>query len=222
MKRILAASAALGFAVAAAAPIAAAGRNSVSGAYVEARTAQVFTGACVMASEAETMGREAVLAWNVSRGAFNGVPLDGLSVIAAVSGDQNLGIFELGGERAHAKSAVFVDARANGAQRLALVAMATQLAGGTLGSIVNVTPAPIEFADKADEVQVHADHVLLAVNKHLEHDPSCGAQQWFHPLASVDNASVGLAEEHAFTGSALGTKWSDPDKPSAFFGTFSY
>jgi hypothetical protein len=32
---------------------------------------------------------------------------------------------------------------------------------------------------------------------------------------------LGQADENAFTGSALGTKWSDPNKRSAFFGTFS-
>jgi hypothetical protein len=221
MKRIFATVALLAFAGFSAAPRAAA-RSSISGSYVEARTAQVFTGGCVMASEAETTGREAVLAWSVARGAFNGVPLDGLAVVAAVAADKNIGIYEMGGGKANTRSAVFVDARANGAQRLALVAMANQLSNGTLGKIVNVTAAPIQFADKAGEISVATGQLALDVNKHLEHDPSCGAQQWFHPLSSVDNATIGMAEQHSFTGSALGTTWSDPDKPSAFFGTFSY
>ena len=72
------------------APLLAGGRN-VSGSYVEARTAEVFTGGCIMGSEAETMGKEAVLAWKVDRGSFNGVSLDGLTVVAAIAGDKNLG-----------------------------------------------------------------------------------------------------------------------------------
>ena len=43
------------------------------GAYVEARTAEVFTGGCIMNSEAETVGKQAVLAWKVDRGTFNGI-----------------------------------------------------------------------------------------------------------------------------------------------------
>lgn len=201
-------------------PLAAAGR--ISGSYVEARTAEVFTGACIMASEAETTGREAVLAWKVDRGSFNGISLDGLAVVAAVAGDKNLGIYELGGEKSSSRSALVVDERANPAQRIALVAMASELAHGTLGSIVNVTAAPIHFAERSDEISVSTSQVALGVNKHLTHDPSCGAQQWFHPLSSVDNAEIGVTEQHSFSGSALGTKWSDPNKPSAFFGTFSY
>src|SRR5882724_9322186 len=77
-----------------------AGGSSVSGQYVEARTAEIFTGGCIMGSEAETMGKQAVLAWKIDRGTVNGVSIDGLSVVAALSGDKNLGLHEIGGDRA--------------------------------------------------------------------------------------------------------------------------
>src|SRR6266516_2875885 len=98
--------------------------TSISGKYVEARTAEVFTGGCIMSSEADTVGKQAVLAWKVDRGSFNGIALDGLSVVAALSGDVNLGMTELGGDKPAVRSAMYVDARANAAQQLALVAMA--------------------------------------------------------------------------------------------------
>src|SRR5215468_4343293 len=153
-------------------PLAAAGSGSVSGAYVEARTAEVFTGGCIMNSEAETMGKQAVLAWKVDRGTFNGIALDGLSVVAALAGDRNLGMQEMGGEKPTVRSAMFVDARANAAQQLALVAMANELSKGLVGTIVQVTPTPIEFADHGSEIQVTAGPASLDVNKHLTHDPT--------------------------------------------------
>src|SRR6516225_78014 len=205
-----------------AAPLLAGGRGTVSGAYVEARTAEVFTGGCIMNSKAETMGRQAVLAWKVDRGSFNGIALDGLSVVAALAGDRNLGMPEMGGEVPEVKSAVFVDERANAAQRLALVAMVHELSHGIVGTIVQVAPAPIAFADHGSEIAVSAPNVTLEVNKHMTHDPTCGAQQWFHPLSAVNEATIGVADQHLFTGSILGTKWSDPNKRSAFFGTFAY
>jgi hypothetical protein len=207
---------------AAASPLLAGGKGSVSGSYVEARTAEVFTGGCIMNSEAETMGKQAVLAWKVDRGTFNGISLDGLSVVAALAGDRNLGMQEMGGDKATVKSALIVDARANAAQRLALVAMASELSNGIVGTIVQVTPAPIAFTDHGSEIEVTAGQVTLDINKHLTHEPTCGAMQWFHPLAQVDDAAIGVAAQHLFTGAALGTKWSDPNKRSAFFGTFSY
>jgi hypothetical protein len=199
-----------------------AGGDSLSGKYVEARTAEVFTGGCIMGSEAETVGKQAVLAWKVDRGSFNGISLDGLSVVAAVAGDKNLGIQEIGGGRANVRSSVFVDDRANPAQRLALVAMATELSKGLVANIVNVTPAPIQYTDQNHAVHVAAGQVALDVNKHVDHDPSCGAMQWFHPFSTVTEASIGVAEENSFSGSGLGTKWSNPNRRSAFFGTFSY
>ena len=203
-------------------PVTAGGRNSVSGQYVEARTAEVFTGGCIMGSEAETVGKQAVLAWKVDRGSFDGVNIDGLSVVAAIAGDKNLGIGEIGGGKATTRSAVFVDSRANAAQQMALVAMANELSKGLVGTIVQVTPAPIEFADHGKDIHVAAAQVALDVSKEMSHDPTCGAMQWFHPLASVDQATIGVAAQHTFTGGSLGTKWSDPNRRSAFFGTFAF
>jgi hypothetical protein len=219
MKRALVVTALIGLA---AAPLLAGGKGTVSGAYVEARTAEVFTGGCIMGSEAETVGKQAVLAWKVDRGTFNGVSLDGLSVVAALSGDRNLGLQEIGGGKPDVRSALFVDNRANPAQQLALVAMVNELSSGLVGTIVQVTPVPIQFADHGGEIAVSAPNVTLDISKHMTHDPTCGAMQWFHPLASVTQADMGLTAEHAFTGAGLGTKWSDPNRRSAFFGTFSY
>src|SRR5678816_2346728 len=155
MKRFMLVPAIIAFA---GAPLVAGGRN-VSGSYVEARTAEVFTGGCIMNSEAETMGKQAVLAWKVDRGTFNGISLDGLSVVAALAGDRNLGMQEMGGDKAAVKSALYVDARANAAQRLALVAMASELSNGIVGTIVQVTPAPIAFTDHGSEIEVTAGQV---------------------------------------------------------------
>ena len=195
---------------------------SVTGTYVEARTAEVFAGACVMNGEAATTGREALLAWKVDRGQVNGVSLDGLAVVAALAGETNLGIHEIGGESTPAKAAIYVDARANAAQRKALVAMVRSLAGNVIGSVVQETAAPIQFVDSGHQITVATESVKLAVEKHLNHDASCGNKQWFSPLSTVDRAEMGTTDENEFSGPSLCTKWSDPNKRSSFFGTFSF
>lgn len=195
---------------------------SVTGTYVEARTAEVFAGACVMNGEAATTGREALLAWKIDRGEVNGVTLDGLAVVAALAGDTNLGIHEIGGESTPARAAIYVDSRANAAQRKALVAMVRSLAGNLIGSVVQETAAPIQFADNGHQITVSTDSLKLAVEKHLNHDPSCGNKQWFNPLTKVDQAEMGNTDRNEFSAGVLCTKWSDPNKRSSFFGTFSY
>ena len=84
-----------------------------------------------------------------------------------------------------------------------------------------MTPAPITFADAGQTIHVATQNVALDVNKVMTHDPTCGAMQWFHPLARSTRRTWASPTQNAFTGSLLGTKWSDPNKRSAFFGTFS-
>ena len=219
MKRLIVAVALLG---AAALPVLSAKAPTVKGTYAEARTAEVFTGGCVMNAEAGTVGREALMAWRVDQGRFNGVDLAGLSVVAAVAADANLGIHEIGGENATARAAVFVDERATPAQRQALLAMAKSHSNGIVDTVVEVTPVAITFVDNAAAISVTAAPVNLVVSKELSHDPTCGSKQWFGPLATVDAAEMGTAAQNAYRGATLGLKWSDPNKRSAFFGTFSY
>jgi hypothetical protein len=199
-----------------------AGGTSIKGSYVEARTAEVFAGGCVINGEAATTGREALLAWKVDRGSYEGVNLNGLAVVAAVAGDVNLSIREIGGDSARTRSAVFVDERATPAQRAALVSMARRLSNGVIETVVETTPTSIQFVDDGQAFRVAAKSIRLTVDKEMKHDPTCGGRQWFHPLSTIDGATMGTTAENAFSGTSLGTKWSDPDKRSSFFGTFSY
>ena len=90
--------------------------------------------------------------------------------------------------------------------------------------MVRVDVAPVRFATSQNyvEVSVPDNSMLLTVNKEMKHDPSCGAMQWFKPFTKLADAAMGVAEEHSFDGHGLNTKWSAPNKRSAFFGTFVY
>jgi len=201
-----------------------AGSNAViTGDYVEARTAEVFAGGCIMSSEAETIGRQAVLAWRIRNGRFNDVALDGLAVMAAVSGDRNLGIREIGGAApAWVKASVIVDERATTAQRNALVGFVKAASGALIDEVVEVKTAPIRFAASAHQIEVAGADARLVVQRHMHHDPSCGAMQWFHPFSAGADAALGFTDANSFSGTALGTKWSHPNKRSGFVGTFSF
>src|SRR3954468_3588831 len=170
MKHVVAAAV---MATLAAAPLGARGGagNSISGSYVEARTAEVFTGGCIMNGEAGTTGREALLVWKVDRGSFDGVPLNGLAVVAAIAGDQNLGIREIGGAAAATKAAILVDDRATPAQRSALVSMARQHSNGMVSKVVELTASPIQFVDEPEAIRVAANSIRLTVAKAMDHDP---------------------------------------------------
>ena len=151
MKRAIALAAVIG--LASTVSMAAGGKATVSGQYVEARTAEIFTGGCIMGSEAETMGKQAVLAWKVDRGTVNGVSVDGLSVVAALAGDKNLGLHEIGGgKRRPSVGGLRRRTRQPGAAHRAR-RLAHDLTK-SIGTVVSVTPAPIQFADAGQTIHV--------------------------------------------------------------------
>ena len=204
--------------------IAAEGAAKITGDYVEVRTAEVFTGGCIMGSEGETSGREAIMAWRVSRGSANGVSLDGLSVVAVVAGDMNLGTHELGGAAPKSIRAwLMVDERATPAQSEALVTLARSLSGGLVANTVDVQRVPVSFRRDAESFQVSAGQASLDVATNVRHSPACGAIQWFSPLSKLDaKPGIGLTRSQAWVGPALGAQWRQVDRRSSFFGTFSY
>ena len=195
----------------------------VVGRYVEARTAEVFAGGCIMSSEAETIGRQAVMAWRIDTGVYNGQVLDGLRVVAAVSSDRNLGIREIGGEApSFVRAVVYVDERGTEAQRQALAGLARELSRGLITEVVQVNPVAIRFDDGAEAVAVSAGQSQLTVKKSVEHGPACGAMKWFTPFSVVDSPALGTALAHEFTGRGLDARWSAPNRKSAFFGAFTF
>ena len=130
-------------AVAAAAAAAAPVAPGISGDYLEARTADVYTGPCFANSEMDLAGKQAVVAWHVRQGAWQGVPLGGLSVVAAVRSAATLG--DPFGGPLHAAALIVVDQRATPEQRDALVAFAHAVSGDLLSRVVAVESAPIEM-----------------------------------------------------------------------------
>jgi Protein of unknown function (DUF1326) len=131
-------------ATAAPAPAAALVTPGISGDYLEARTADVYTGSCFANSEVDLAGKQAVVAWHVRRGAWQGVRLDGLAVVAAVRTATTLG--DPFGGPLDAAALLVVDRRATPAQRDALVAFAHAMSGDLLSRVVGVESATIEMA----------------------------------------------------------------------------
>jgi Protein of unknown function (DUF1326) len=139
----------------------------ISGDYLEARTADVYTGPCFANSEMDLVGKQAVVAWRVRQGGWQGVPLDGLAVVAAVRAAKTLG--DPFGGPPDAAALIVVDRRATPAQRDALVAFARSMAPDLLSSIVAVERAPIEMAVGGGEGVAGAAGTGAEHGAHLHH-----------------------------------------------------
>ncbi len=99
--------------------------QQIRGDYLETRSADVYTGQCFANGEVNLVGNEAILAWRVQSGSWDGVPLEGLTVAAAVRAKGTLGDpYE---NPYPAKSVLLVDDQASAQQRTAYYPPLTQL-----------------------------------------------------------------------------------------------
>ena len=136
-----------------------------------------------MSSEAETIGRQAVMAWRIDSGVYDGQQLDGLRVVAAVSSDRNLGIREIGGESpSFVRAVVYVDQRGTDAQQRALAGLARELSRGLITEVVQVTPVAISFDDNSETIAVAAGQSQLTVKKSVEHGPGLRRHEVVHAV----------------------------------------
>ncbi len=196
--------------------------TALSGQYLEARTADVYAGHCFANSEVGLTGSEAVLAWNIAEGTWEGVELGGLSVVAVVKAQATLG--DPHADPYPADSVLIVDDTANADQRAALIALAHDLGGDLLSNVLNVQDAPVmaDFDGEPGFASLTAGELVEVRTRAITHkDHLCGSEfVYYPPLTEIAEAMPAYTEAHAFRGEDFNTTWSCPLKRSAFLGSF--
>ena len=190
---------------------------SLRGDYVEVRTASVFAGACHYNGEVVTTGRDALMAWNVTSGKWQGVDLTGVRVLAIVSADANLG--ETSAAR---QSEIIIDSGASRTQALAITNALREKYAASLGKIVAVRTAPITFERSGRTYAVVTNEAAINVEA-MPNDLCCKMPNlvWYTPLVGLENRKVGYTSKALYSGKVVGEPWSRSGENSAFYGTFS-
>jgi len=199
--------------------------RSISGNYIEARTADVYTGPCFANGEAEINGKEAVFGWKINQGKWEGVSLDGLSVVGVIHSQHTLGnIYEPVNP---AIAVLIVDSRANAEQRLALQSFAKKMGGDLLKNVVKVSYVPVELTVENNNIHGGAAQLtagsLAAIRTRAMQmaDHTCGNEDIFYPpLTDLEHAMPAFAMEDEYQGDGLGETWKNGPRRSAFIGTF--
>lgn len=199
--------------------------TGIRGNYIEARTADVYTGPCFANGEAEQIGREAVFGWKIASGSYRGVDLSGLSVVGVVRSVHTLGLLT---EPVNpTKAVLIVDSRANAEQRKALAGFAKYMSPEVLSEIIKVDSADIAFEIKNNNVHTAAARLtagsLAAIQTRAMSDADhiCGNEDiWYPPMSKVDHVMPAYTLENAYTGKDLGSTWNDRLKRSGFVATF--
>src|SRR5262245_42704783 len=158
--------------------------GDLKGDYLETRTCDVYTGPCFANGQAGLTGNDAMMAWNIERGSYEGVELAGLKVVVVTTATDTLGF---GGTLVvnpqNIRSVVIVDDKATKEQHEALVHFATQYARHS-GEIVKVVSAPIEMtADHFELVGTlkAGDIAEIATRKFNKGDCVCSNEATFYP-----------------------------------------
>jgi len=190
---------------------------SLRGDYVEVRTASVFAGACHYNGEVTTTGRDAMMAWNVTSGKWQGVDLTGVRAMAIVSADANLS--DNGAAR---QSEIVIDRSASRTQSLAMLSALKERYASSLGKIVSVRSAPIKFVRVGRTYSVAADDAAIDVEA-MPNDLCCKMPNlvWYAPLVSLENRKVGYTMKALYTGTAVSDPWTRSGENSAFYGSFA-
>jgi hypothetical protein len=226
MKRVMIAGLALCLVVASAAPAMAASAGKIGGDYIETRSADVYTGTCVANSEVNLTGTEAILAWHIKEGSWNGVALNGLGVVGVVKANATLG--DPFTSPYPAKSVLIVDSRATAEQQIALKSFAQSMAGDLLKNIVKVESTPIQVEIGEGERHGYAKLTagsLAQIETRSLHgkDHLCGNEDvYYQPLTELMHAMPAFTLNDEFTGRGLGVTWKLNGKRSSFVGNFSY
>ena len=199
--------------------------NNVRGEYVEARTADVYTGPCFANSEVGLAGDLAVMGWRIDQGSFDGVKLNGLSVMAVVRASGTLG--DVTHSSYPVKAVLIVDERAGAEQRLALKKFAQKMGGDLLADVVRVEYQPIEFSLKDNSVHSRAATMTAGTLAKIETRPMTDGDQvchneevWYQPLTKVDHAMAAYTLSNDYSGQGLGTQWNYTGNRGSFVGTF--
>ena len=200
--------------------------QTISGDYIETRSADVWTGACVANGEMNLVGDQAILAWRVNKGEWKGVSLNGLSVVAVVKASATLG--DEFNNPYPAKSVVIIDEKASGDQSKALIEFAQSMAGELLKNVVRVEVAPIKMEVSGEHghyenTVVRAGNIAGIQTRAINgKDHLCGNEEVFYqPLAQMTHSMPAVAELDQFKGAGLDVSWTVRGKRSAFVGTFA-
>ena len=192
--------------------------ETVQGEYLEARSVSVYVGACHYGAEYVEGGREATLVWNIRQGTWKGVSLDGLTVVAVVTAQNNLAI-----DNNTRRSVLYLDEKATAKQRTALVDLMSTKRSAVLGEVVSTESAPITFAKEGVKYDLRVGKVLtLSVSRYPCQNCTQPHQIWYKPLEQLDTPIVGKSTSYCYQDKILSVTWNcGEDTNNVFVGDFA-
>ena len=165
-----------------------------------------------------TTGREALMAWNVTAGKWNGVDLTGMRAIAVVSSADNLSNAQAG-----RRAELIMDKSATHGQAVAMLDALKSRYAEALGQIISVRTAPINFQHEGKTYEVSSAEAAISVEA-MPNDLCCRMPNliWYSPLVPLSQRKVGYTVKALYAGHTVSDNWERAGENSAFYGTFAF
>ncbi len=157
-------------------------------------------------------------------GSWNGVSLDGLTIVAAVRAQATLG--DPYANPYPATAVLLIDDQATPQQTAALVSFAHQMGGELLNNVDQTIAAPMEMIvshERHGVALLRAGQFATVQTRSLgDKDHVCGNEVTFYPpLSPMAHSMPAVALTDAYRGPGLGESWDSHGRRSAFVGTFT-
>jgi hypothetical protein len=206
--------------------LAGSGRDYVRGEYLEARTCDVFVGACYANSELGEAGKQATLAWRITEGKWKGTDLAGVAAVALVDAKHTLG------DPYHSpkpvRNVLLLDEKATDAQLVALRDFVKTRLGDLAGEVVEERLVAIELKvdcckEKGCAKLTAGDVVKIETRCLGDNDKVCGHEDaYYPPLSDLNEKLPAYTVQHQVKRTLLEREWDDRESRSAFLGKFEF
>lgn len=198
--------------------------GKLRGDYLEARTCDVWVGACFANSETGEVGKQATLAWKFTAGDWKGTPMKGVGAVLLIDAKSTLG------DPYHSplpvRNVLLLDERASDAQLVALREFVAARMGDLAGNVIEERLVAIELkldccAKKGCAKLAAGDLVKIETRCLCDDDKVCGHEDTYYPpLTGLAEKLPAYTVEHTVKKTLLDREWDDRDSRSAFLGKF--
>lgn len=189
--------------------------DMVTGAYIEARDATVWGGACHISAQADSSGSHLVQAW-----AFDG----GSRAVLFTEGESNLDAHRVfhSGEAAPRRALLVVDGDPSAVKGHLAGLLEPVQAEALRGALVR--ERPISFQLEGDDFAIHVEGLLALEGQALADRACCTMPEsrWYSPLAGLESSVVGNPDvcRVAGDGAADFEPWTYTGENSVYVGRF--
>ncbi len=171
----------------------------------------------MVSSEADLAGNYVLRVWTFEQGAFQRVPLQGLTLALLEKGGENLAVLKNGADKAVA----YLPPGISPAQRDALLAWARQSTAAKLDD-AHVKIAPLQSDFTPDKVSFSAgkDITFSGGTPAVCEVGGCGEMLWYDPRSPASSFAVDQLGQSRIIEPLLSVQWMDHGRRTLFVGRF--